>query len=70
MPGNCLLTKAKYAEPISNKVQTFEAKGLGRGEDRWNPHPTSVWAGNSNEPKQIVSLEPTMLEVAERWAIR
>ena len=27
-------------------------------------------AGNSSEPKQVVSLEPAMAKVAEKWAIR
>ena len=27
-------------------------------------------AGNSSEPKRVVSLEPAMEKVAEMWAIR
>ena len=29
----------KYAEPVGDEVQIFEEEGLGRLEDRWNPHP-------------------------------
>ena len=32
--------------------------------------PTSGSAGNSNKPKRVVSLEPAMAKVAEKWAIR
>jgi len=26
--------------------------------------------GNSSEPKQVISLEPAMMEMVEGWAIR
>ena len=35
----CLLTKAKHAEPVGNEVQASKEEGLGRLEDRRNPHP-------------------------------
>ena len=34
-----LLTEVEYAEPVGDKVQAPEAKGLGWLEDGWNPHP-------------------------------
>ena len=32
--------------------------------------PTGGSAGNSSEPKRVVSLEPAMAKVPEKWAIR
>ena len=32
--------------------------------------PTGWSVENSNEPKRVVLLEPTMAKMAERWAIR
>ena len=32
--------------------------------------PAGGSAGNSSEPKRVVSLEPAMAKVAEKWAIR
>ena len=57
-------------EPVGDEVQASEEEGLGWFEDGWNHIPTGGSAGNSSEPKRIVSPEPTMAMVAEKWAIR
>ena len=50
--GGFLLVEAQCTELVSNELQAPEAEGLGRRE--WWRRPRSV-AGNSREPKQIVS---------------
>ena len=62
--------EAEYAEPVSDEVQTPKEEGLEWHKDRRNPHPNSGSMGNSNELKQIVSFEPAMPKMVERWAIR
>ena len=66
----CLLKEVKHAKLVGDEVQTPKEEGLGRLEGGWNPHPNSRSVGNSNEPKRVISLEPAMAKMAEKWAIR
>ena len=65
-----LFVEAKYAELVSDKVQTSKEEGLGGTKTRGAHIPASGSVGNSSEPKRIVSLEPAMPKMVERWAIR
>ena len=62
--------EAEYAEPVSDEVQTPKEEGLGWLKGGWNPHPNRWDAGNLNEPKRVVSLEPGMAKMVEKWAIQ
>ena len=64
------LVEVEYAEPVGDEVQASEEEGLGWLKDGWNRIPAGESAGNSKEPKRIVSPEPAMAGVAEKWAIR
>ena len=65
--NRCLLAKVKHAEPVGDEVQASEEEGLGWLEDGWNPHPNR-W--EYEKLQRVISLEPAMLKMAERWAIR
>ena len=57
----CLLTEAEYVELVGDEV----------GSKTGGTHiSTGGSAGNSSDPKRIVSLEPAMPKMVERWAIR
>ena len=66
----CLLVEAKHAEPVDDEVQASKEEGLGWLKDGRTHIPTGGSAGNYSEPKRVVSLEPAMPKMAERWAIR
>ena len=56
-----LLAEVKHAEPVGDEVQTPEEEGLEWHEHGRNPHPNRWERGK---------LEPAMLKMVERWAIR
>ena len=66
----CLLVEVEHAEPVGDEVQASEEEGLGWLKMGGTHIPTGGSAGNSNEPKRVVSLEPAMAKMAEKWAIR
>jgi hypothetical protein len=55
---------------IGDEVQASKAENLEGHEDGGSQNPTREAMGNSNEPKQIVSLRIVRLDVSETKAIR
>ena len=66
----CLLAKVKHAELVGDESRLPKRKVWDGSKTGGTHIPTGGSVENSSKPKRVVSLEPAMPKMAERWAIR
>ena len=68
--NKCLLTEVQHAEPVGDESRLSKRKDWDGSKMGGTHIPIGGSAGNSSEPKRVISLEPAMAKMAEMWAIQ